>query len=101
MILLINKFVAKKTSYFVAENLLSKGDFTLGRKDAIAKIISYTIYIIGLVIALQKLGIDLSALMAGGAILAVGIGFGIQNLFSNFISGILILFEQPIKKMIL
>lgn len=98
MILFVNKFIAKKISYFITDNVLNKGEFSTGRKDSIAKIVSYTIYIIGLIIALQTLGIDLSALLAGGAILAVGIGFGIQNLVSNFISGILILFEQPIKK---
>ncbi|MFN8673021.1 MAG: mechanosensitive ion channel [Candidatus Sericytochromatia bacterium] len=97
-IILISRFIAKKTSELVIFKLLNKEQFEVGRKDSIAKIITYTIYIIGIIIALQTLGINLSALIAGGAILAVGIGFGVQNLVSNFISGILILFEQPIKK---
>lgn len=98
LIIFISRFIAKKTSELVIFKILNKEQFELGRKDAIAKIISYVIYILGIMIALQTLGINLSALLAGGAILAVGIGFGVQNLVSNFISGILILFEQPIKK---
>ncbi|MFN8576780.1 MAG: mechanosensitive ion channel [Candidatus Sericytochromatia bacterium] len=97
-IIFISRFIAQKISKLVIFKLLNKEQFELGRKDAIAKIITYTIYILGIIIALQTLGINLSALLAGGAILAVGIGFGVQNLVSNFISGILILFEQPIKK---
>lgn len=98
LIIYVSKFFAKKTSYLITLNFLGKEQFALGKKDAIAKIITYSIYIFGLIIALQTIGIDLSALLAGGAILAVGIGFGVQNLVNNFISGILILFEQPIKK---
>jgi small-conductance mechanosensitive channel len=44
------------------------------------------------------MGVDTSAIMAGGAVLLVGIGFGLQKLAENFISGLLLLIERPVRK---
>ncbi len=58
-----------------------------------------TRYIIGLtgaVVAFQFVGVDLSGLVMIFGLLSVGIGFGLQNVTSNFISGIILLFERPI-----
>ena len=53
-------------------------------------------WVIALLIALQSVGINLSILMAGSAALLVGIGFGLQNIFNDFSSGIFILLEGTI-----
>ena len=53
--------------------------------------------VIGMIIVLQSSGINLSSLTVVAGVLGLGIGFGLQNLASNFISGLTILFEQPIK----
>ncbi|MFP3339511.1 mechanosensitive ion channel, partial [Micrococcus sp. SIMBA_131] len=52
---------------------------------------------IAVVISLTTVGIDLSALTVFAGVLGVGIGFGMQNIANNFISGLIILFERPIK----
>jgi len=52
---------------------------------------------VGTIVAFQFIGIDLSGLMVVFGFLSVGIGFGLQNLTSNFISGLILLFERPIK----
>ena len=58
----------------------------------------YIILIIGFFIAFQVLGINLSSLAFLAGVIGLGIGFGMQNIISNFISGIIILFEKPIKE---
>jgi small-conductance mechanosensitive channel len=98
IIILISRIIAVRTSRLVTTSYFSSNNIDTGRQDSIRKIVRYSIYTIGLLIALQTIGIDISALLAGGAILAVGIGFGIQNIVTNFVAGLLILFERPIKK---
>jgi small-conductance mechanosensitive channel len=55
------------------------------------------ILVIGVVTALQVFGIDLSTLFAAGAVFAVGLGFAMQNIMQNFVSGIILLAERSIK----
>jgi small-conductance mechanosensitive channel len=69
-----------------------------GLRFATGKITHYVILTVGVFVAIGTLGIDTSAIMAGGAVLLVGIGFGLQKLAENFISGLLVLIERPIKK---
>lgn len=69
-----------------------------GLRFATTKITRYVIITVGVFVAIGTLGIDTSAIMAGGAVLLVGIGFGLQKLAENFISGLLVLIERPIKK---
>ncbi|MDX2245240.1 MAG: mechanosensitive ion channel [Bacteroidia bacterium] len=83
-------FLIRKTIY-----RMSKID--LAKKYAIYTLIKYFTLVFASVIALQILGINLSVLIAGSAALLVGIGLGLQNLFSDFISGIIILADASIK----
>lgn len=69
-----------------------------GLRFAIGKILRYAIMTIGVIVALSTVGINTSAVMAGGAVIAVGIGFGLQKLAENFISGLLLLIERPVRK---
>jgi small-conductance mechanosensitive channel len=65
--------------------------------NSVGNVIKFFILIIGFIIIVQGAGIDLSALSLLAGALGVGIGFGLQNITDNFISGIIILFEKPIK----
>ena len=65
---------------------------------AIANVICLVLFIISFLILISFHGIDLTALGVFGGLLGVGIGFGIQNIANNFISGIIIFFEKPIKR---
>ncbi len=52
---------------------------------------------LGLAVALETIGIDLAALFAAGAIFAIALGFAMQNIAQNFVSGLILLFERTIK----
>jgi len=80
------------------ERLLAARDFDKGVRYTTIKITRYTIMLIAVLMALGTIGVNTSALMAGGAVLLVGIGFGLQKLAENFISGLLLLLERPVKK---
>jgi len=69
-----------------------------GFEFAIGKIIRYTITILGLFVALSSIGVNMSAVLAAGAVLLVGIGFGLQKMAENFISGLILLVERPVRK---
>jgi len=69
-----------------------------GIKGSIERFSRYLTVILGAFIALDTIGISLSSIAALGAVLMVGIGFGLQNLTQNFISGVIILLERPIKQ---
>lgn len=62
-----------------------------------ARLVHYTIVFLGITIALGTLGIELTAVFAAGAVFAVAIGFAMQNITANFVSGVILLFERSIK----
>lgn len=68
-----------------------------GVQFAIAKIVRYTVTGVGLIGAINAMGFRLDALLAASAVVAVGIGFGLQNIAQNFISGLILLLEQPVR----
>ncbi|MFN3927383.1 MAG: cyclic nucleotide-binding domain-containing protein [Pseudanabaenaceae cyanobacterium] len=68
-----------------------------GVQEVIAVSIQYISIILGVIIVLQGAGINLSSLTVVAGVLGIGIGLGLQNLASNFFSGLILLFEQTIK----
>jgi len=68
-----------------------------GTAESVGTITRYFLIILGLAIIMQTSGINLSALGILFGALGIGIGFGLQNISNNFISGVIILFERPIK----
>jgi small-conductance mechanosensitive channel len=89
--------VAGQLKRWVARSLAAIGDVEIGMRQSIATIVRYIVIAIGLIIIIQSAGIDLSTLtiLAGAA--GLGIGFGLQSIINNFVSGLIILFERPIK----
>jgi small-conductance mechanosensitive channel len=69
-----------------------------GLAYALGRIAQYLIFVVGFLMALENLGISLATLAAFGAVLTVGIGFGLQNIAQNFISGLILLIERPVQK---
>lgn len=69
----------------------------IGSQQAIGSVIRYIVLVAGTVLTLQNIGINLTAFTMVAGALGVGVGFGLQNVFSNFISGLIIMVERPIK----
>jgi small-conductance mechanosensitive channel len=64
---------------------------------AFTRLVRYVVWIVGTVIGLNFMGFDLTSLAFLGGAIGLGIGFGLQNIFQNFISGIIILIEKTLK----
>ncbi|WP_414500826.1 mechanosensitive channel MscK [Zymobacter sp. IVIA_12111.31 C1] len=77
--------------------VLSRMRLKAGNAYAITSVLSYTIMGVGIVAALGLLGLSWSKLQWLLTALGVGLGFGLQEIFANFISGLIILFERPIR----
>ncbi len=76
---------------------LKNKDVDSGVRDSIEKFTKYVVITVGILFSMDNMGISIKSLAAVGAILMVGIGFGLQNITQNFISGIILLFERPVK----
>lgn len=68
-----------------------------GAQAAVGKVIRYLVLTVGLGVALSSAGLDLTAVFAASTVLLVGLGFGLQNIAQNFVSGLILLVEQPIR----
>jgi|TARA_B110000116_G_scaffold218771_1_gene196422 small-conductance mechanosensitive channel len=80
---------------FIKKRLERDGvnDFVEGRSKSLTQIFKYIIYILGFFIAINSLGIDMGFILGVFAALGLGIGFALQDVFKDLISGIIILFE--------
>ncbi len=82
---------------FFAKQVFSYMNMDEGMHYTLSRIIHYLVMIIGGIIAFQQIGISLSGLAVVFGFLSVGIGFGLQNITSNFVAGLMLLFERPIQ----
>jgi small-conductance mechanosensitive channel len=82
---------------FLAREVLTRTSMDRGHQYAFVRVSGYVIFALGLVIGLDTTGLNLSSLVVVGGALGVGIGFGLQNIVANFVAGIVILWEGPIK----
>lgn len=90
-------YLSAKLRRWLVEDVLPRTKMEIGTRQATGSIIRYAIIAIGLAVILQTAGIDLTALNVLAGAIGLGLGFGLQNIVNNFISGLIILFERPIK----
>src|SRR5438876_2560712 len=87
---------SSRTKRFLFNRFLAKSGLDRSLQYAIAQIVSNVVLIVGIFIVLDNAGIHLGALTVFAGAVGVGVGFGLQNIASNFISGLVILAERPI-----
>ncbi len=85
------------TMLVLQKRVLKHTPLPIGQQYAAAKVISYLVFVLGLTIGLQSLGVNLNSLVVVGGALGIGVGLGLQAIVSNFVAGLILLLEQPIK----
>src|SRR6266446_7350715 len=84
------------TKRFLFNRLLAQSGLDRSLQYAIAQVVSNIVLVVGIFFVLENAGIHLAALAVFAGAVGVGVGFGLQNITSNFISGLVILAERPI-----
>lgn len=97
LVIVIAVVAARVLRRFVRTRLLVHTRLNTGMQYLISRIFGYTVLLLGLLIGFQSLGIDLSALTVIAGALGVGIGFGLQNIVHNFVSGLIIMGERAVQ----
>ena len=87
--------VARLIGRLVGSRLFARTAMDRGLQYAIGRIVYYALLVLGLMIALQTSGIEIGSLAVLLGALGVGIGFGLQNIVNNFVSGLVLLAERP------
>ena len=96
-LLVLLLYASRRFTRWMVDSFLARRHIDVGVRQAIGTLVRYAITAVGVVVILQAVGIELSALTVLAGALGVGLGFGLQNIASNFVSGLIILFERPIK----
>jgi small-conductance mechanosensitive channel len=96
-LLVLLLYLNRRFTRWIVDSVLARRNIDIGVRQAVGTLLRYTITAVGLVVILQTVGIELSALTVLAGAVGVGLGFGLQNIASNFVSGLIILFERPIK----
>jgi len=89
-------WISSRTKRFLFNRLLAQSGLDRSLQYAIAQVVSNIVLVVGIFIVLENSGIRLAALTVFAGAVGVGVGFGLQNIASNFISGLVILAERPI-----
>ena len=89
--------ISRAVRFFLDEEVYDRVSLSPGLPYAISTMLNYAILVVGFLVALGMLGVDLTKITIVAGAFSVGLGFGLQNIINNFVSGIILLFERPIK----
>ncbi|MDH3208025.1 MAG: mechanosensitive ion channel [Gemmatimonadota bacterium] len=98
VLIVVTFWVSKLVQQVVGRMLARGGVKELGTVQLIQRGLHYLVLVGGVAVALQTIGISLAAAFAAGAVVAVGVGFAMQNILQNFVSGVILLAERTIKE---
>ena len=98
LILLVASWILSRLTHrLVVHRLLARSRLSLGLRHAIGRVAAYVVFFLGAVVGLQTIGINAGTLAAFGAAIGVGIGFGLQDIVKNFVSGLILLLERTVQ----
>ena len=90
---LLSRFIR----FLLEEDIYDRFHFNRGSSYAISTLLHYVILLAGFIVAIAALGVDMTKFTVLAGAFGVGIGFGLQNIVNNFVSGLVLLFERPVK----
>jgi small-conductance mechanosensitive channel len=96
LVLFVGNLLARMISGVIELDVMGRMDLRRGVAVTVGSLLRYALIAVAFLVAMAAIGIDLSNLAILGGALGVGIGFGLQNIVNNFISGLLLAFERPI-----
>jgi small-conductance mechanosensitive channel len=97
LIFFLSYFLAKSIEVIFTNHRFIKKKISAGAAFAIASTIKYFLVFFGLIFGMAFAGIDIGKFSLFTGALGVGIGFGLQNIVNNFISGLILLYERPVE----
>jgi small-conductance mechanosensitive channel len=97
IVLILTHTLTRIWRFVLRDKILTESGLNMGLQDSITTISVYAIWIFGIMLSLYTFGMGTATLAFGFGALGIGLGFGLQNIFNNFISGIILLFERPIQ----
>ncbi|NEN25770.1 mechanosensitive ion channel [Cryomorpha ignava] len=97
LVIIVTRVLSRLVRILLKKNFSRKTWIDEGKEYTVYKLTKYALYGVGLLIALNSIGINMKLILAGAGALLVGLGFGLQYLFYDIISGLIILFEGPVK----
>src|SRR5262245_53585439 len=90
-------WATRRTTQWFVDHVLARRGVDVGLREALGAITRYTVIGVGTLVILQAAGINLTSLNVLVGAIGVGLGFGLQNITSNFFSGLILLLERPVK----
>ena len=97
VLVLLLFWASKRLQRWLSEGPVLRNRLDPGARMVVAAVVRYTVLLVGLLAIVQTVGIDLTTFNVMAGAIGIGVGFGLQNVVSNFIAGIIIMFERPIK----
>jgi potassium-dependent mechanosensitive channel len=89
--------ISSAVRFVLQEDVFPRLRLASGLPYALSSLFGYAIVAVGFIVALLVLGVNLDRFTILGGALGVGIGFGLQNVVNNFVSGLIVLFERPVR----
>jgi potassium-dependent mechanosensitive channel len=89
--------VSRFLRFLLEEDVYYHWHFAQGIPQAISTMVHYAVLLIGVFVSLAVLGVDLTKVTILAGAFSVGVGFGLQTVINNFVCGLILLFERPIK----
>ena len=97
LILFFTHLLIRLWRYVLSTRILAQSGLESGLQHSMTSITVYLLWGVGVLAALHAFGLSSTSLTVAFGALGIGLGFGLQNIFNNFISGIILLFERPIQ----
>jgi small-conductance mechanosensitive channel len=89
--------VSRLVRFVLEEEVYPHARLKRGIPYAISQTVHYLILVVGFFVAMAALGLDMTKFTILAGAFTVGVGFGLQNIFNNFVSGLILLFERPVQ----